>query len=108
MIGWLPSVARGQGLSPEEYEKRKEEVADRLIERLERRWPGMGEATIFRCVAPYNGWGAIPHIFLLQLYNMSIHMLASSRGVCMVQSPFTVAVLLTFWFIIRSHRIRSM
>eukprot|EP00873_Tetraselmis_striata_P044416 jgi/Tetstr1/464680/TSEL_009432.t1 len=37
-----------KGLSPEEYEQRKEEVANRLLERLEKRWPGMREATIFR------------------------------------------------------------
>ena len=37
-----------QGLSVAEYERRKEEVADGVIARLERHLPGLKAATLFR------------------------------------------------------------
>ena len=37
-----------QGLSVAEYERKKEEVADGLVARLERHLPGLDSATLFR------------------------------------------------------------
>jgi prolycopene isomerase len=37
-----------QGLGPEEYERKKEEVADAIVARLEALWPGLKAATEFR------------------------------------------------------------
>lgn len=47
-------LGRLQGLSPEEYEVKKEAVADALCERLEKLWPGLRAATEFREVCR---WG---------------------------------------------------
>ena len=37
-----------KGMSSQEYEQKKEEVADQLVQRLEKFFPGLQEATIFR------------------------------------------------------------
>ncbi|CAD7702747.1 unnamed protein product [Ostreobium quekettii] len=42
-----------KGLPPGEYEEKKEEVADSIIQRLEAIFPGLGEATVYReCGTP--------------------------------------------------------
>jgi prolycopene isomerase len=40
-----------QGLSREEYERKKDEVADALVKRLEAHLPGLQEATVYREVS---------------------------------------------------------
>ena len=37
-----------QGMSPAEYERKKEEVADALVARVEAHLPGLSAATVFR------------------------------------------------------------
>lgn len=46
-----------QGLAPEEYERKKEEVADAIVARLEALWPGLKAATEFREVSMRGGGG---------------------------------------------------
>lgn len=41
-----------RGLAPQEYEARKEKVADELVARMEEKWPGMREAILFRRASP--------------------------------------------------------
>ncbi len=42
-----------QGLSPDEYERRKEQVSSEIIQRLESVFPGLGNAVTFKEVQSY-------------------------------------------------------
>ena len=44
----LETIFIVQGLDPNEYDRRKEEVADQLVQRLEAFLPGLQEATVYR------------------------------------------------------------
>ena len=48
------------GLEPGAYERKKEEVADAILARLERVFPGITAGTLFRCVCVRGpGGGAV-------------------------------------------------
>lgn len=49
-----------QGLSREEYERKKDEVADALVKRLEAYLPGLQEGTVYREVRRFPFLSALP------------------------------------------------
>lgn len=72
---WLPSIGPEdysmQGLSIAEYDRRKEEVADGIIARLERHLPGLKAATLFREVRQTLSTGLIGGVMVSRLCTSS-------------------------------------
>lgn len=58
-VGSLILLLRLQGMSPDEYEAKKEQVADEICERLEALWPGLRAAIEFREVCSF-AWLHVP------------------------------------------------
>eukprot|EP00887_Chlorella_sp_A99_P000482 scaffold17.g482.t1 len=77
-----------QGLPPEEYTRKKNEVADAIVARLEALFPGLKEATVFRRVREEEVGTPRTHRRFLNRVDGSYGPIPSRRPLGMLSMPF--------------------